>query len=161
MTGCDNFQRNAARTGKDIDNSLDATRYKISRYIYEETPNTVEQDYIPPQRPRFCYDMISDIVCYDRPQPQLHLNLVAAHGEHHYGYEDYLPNSAKQTVASHYNSSPPNYSNPILIPQTANTFAPAEATVPSYSQEKMPMQKSLSSLPPAVKVGSAPSVASQ
>jgi hypothetical protein len=39
-------------------------------------------------------------MCFDRPKPELHLNLVAVHGEHNYNYQDFLPNDVQTNASS-------------------------------------------------------------
>jgi hypothetical protein len=153
LNACDTLQRNGARAGKNIDKSLDETRYKISRYIYEETPPPASTEYVPPPRPRFCYEAMTDIICYDRPQPHMHLNLVAAHGDTGHHYEDYLPASVRPDTMAIRTAAP------LMRPPSPQVVQPMPTPAPIV--QKPATQPRLSTLPPAVNVGAAPSIAGQ
>lgn len=100
IVACDATMENGSRIGNNIKNSFDKTRYKISRYIHKETPPPQQQPYVEPPPATFCYDVVSDIMCFDRPKPEMHLNLVAVHGENNYQYNDYLPNNVMNNDAN-------------------------------------------------------------
>ncbi len=110
FVGCDSMQQNGARAGGDISNAYNETRYKLSRYIYGEKPQQQAAAYVAPQSATFCYEAQADVLCYNHPKPEMHLNLIAVHGEHNYSYADFLPanvrSSAGETVNQSYNSAP-------------------------------------------------------
>ncbi len=88
------MEQNASRTGQNIHRAYDDTRHKLSQYIYSEPQ---EITYVEPAPASFCYQVLMDIICYNEPQPDMHLNLISVQGDHGYGYEDFLPNEVKTT----------------------------------------------------------------
>ena len=94
------MQQNGAKVGANLNKAYNDTRYKVSRYIYGEKPVEVVQSNIPPMPPTICYQAQFDVMCFDRPKPELHLNLVAVHGEHNYNYQDFLPNDVQTNASS-------------------------------------------------------------
>ncbi len=91
LAGCDAMQQNGARAGGGVSNAYNATRYKVSRYIYGEKPVEQVAEFVAPPPATFCYQAQLDIMCFDRPKPEMYLNLIAVHGEHNYSYQDFLP----------------------------------------------------------------------
>lgn len=73
LTGCNALHRNIERANDDLYNGGKKTRAKLASYIYEEEAPPV-QPAPPPQR--YCYDVRSDIVCYDQPRPPLRTQRV-------------------------------------------------------------------------------------
>lgn len=128
LSGCDTMEHNASRAGQSVRESYDNTRYRIANYIYSRDDATQSQP-IPPLPPSsFCYQLLTDIVCYDRPHPNLHMQLIAVQGEHMYNYEDFLPNSAKQALVK---DAPTHYAaraDSIIAAPLIDTPAPATKT---------------------------------
>jgi hypothetical protein len=105
IVACDATMQNGSRLGNNIKDGFDKTRYKISRYIHAETPVAAEPLNVTPPPPVFCYNVRSDILCYDRPKPEMHLNLVGVHGENNYQYNDYLPSDVEHDSIVNYSDN--------------------------------------------------------
>jgi hypothetical protein len=96
LCGCDAVHDTADKAGTGLHTSYDNMRYRLSKYIYRDRPAIDEASLVQPA-PRFCYQAMMDLVCYDRPQPDLHMNLVSVQGDGaaSYGYTDYLPQNLR------------------------------------------------------------------
>jgi hypothetical protein len=102
-TGCDRLGHNANRMGETMRESYDNTRYRMSQYLYNtERMPAPPVPYSPPTA--FCYEVLMDIICYDRPRPELHLTLVAVQGEHSYAYQDFMPMPAGEAQDRFYDA---------------------------------------------------------
>lgn len=68
LSGCGAIYRNAERTNNSLYEGTQKTRARLASYIYDDSTEPV-----PPQpHPlRYCYDVRSDVVCYDQLKPQL------------------------------------------------------------------------------------------
>lgn len=118
LSGCNAVDRDVARAGGQVRASYDETRYRIANYIYSQE----EPEHIPDMPPSsFCYQLLMDIVCYDRPRPDLHLKLVAVQGENAYRYEDYLPQSAMDSLAAHQAGQPYNSTGVVSFSSASGT----------------------------------------
>lgn len=68
LGGCGAMKRNIERANNSLYEGSQKTRAKLAGYIYEE----MEEPVMPPPHPQtYCYDLRSDVVCYDRPKPAL------------------------------------------------------------------------------------------
>jgi hypothetical protein len=101
LGACGAVDNSVSKANSGLRTSYDNTRQRFARYIYD--------DHKPEPRPsfvvhpsEFCYQVMMDIVCYDTPQPHLHMNLVGAQGDgvSAYAYDDYLPEKLRGTRAS-------------------------------------------------------------
>ncbi len=96
LTACDRIGHNVNRAGDSLTDSYDNMRYRMAQYIYHT--DVAEVPPVPYQPPAsFCYKVLMDIICYDRPRPDLHLTLVAVQGEHAFAYQDFMPMPAGDT----------------------------------------------------------------
>ena len=91
LIGCDAMDNTVSKASGGLRTSYDNSRARLANYIYhdqkEERPVSVAH------MSDFCYQVMMDIICYDKPQPDLHLNLVGVQGDGvaSYQYDDYLP----------------------------------------------------------------------
>lgn len=79
LTGCDAIERNGDRLVTSIGNGYDKTRYKISDYIYSR--DKAAPNALPPEQPAqqaYCYRLLADTVCYDKPVADLTPTLIAS-----------------------------------------------------------------------------------
>ncbi len=92
LNACDAADHTAAKAGNGLRTSYDNMRYRVSDAIYHHEPQNQAPLFVP-HASDFCYQVMMDVVCYDRPQPQLHMKLVGVQGDAaaSYGYDDYLP----------------------------------------------------------------------
>jgi hypothetical protein len=73
LAGCGAMQRNIERTNNSLYEGSKKTRSKIAGYIFDKS----EEPAVPaPHAPRYCYDVRSDVVCYDQPRPMLRTQRV-------------------------------------------------------------------------------------
>ncbi|NET71245.1 MAG: hypothetical protein F6K62_10060, partial [Sphaerospermopsis sp. SIO1G2] len=91
LSACDAMERDVVRIAGKAHHHYDETRYRLSRLLYSQEKMEEETTTIAPQPASFCYKLMMDIVCYSKPHPELHMNLVAVQGQHAYGYDDFLP----------------------------------------------------------------------
>jgi hypothetical protein len=98
LSGCSAVHQNIERVNNSLYEGSQKTRAKIAGYIYEETAEPV----IPPPHPQsYCYNVRSDIVCYDRPKPALVTQRVGT-GEVEVSY---APLSEEFEVSQMYNNA--------------------------------------------------------
>ena len=97
LNGCDAIDNTASKAGSGLRTSYDNMRYRVSDAIYHHEPQNQPPVFVP-HSSDFCYKLMMDTVCYDRPQPQLHMKLVGVQGDAvaSYSYEDYLPEKLRQ-----------------------------------------------------------------
>jgi hypothetical protein len=92
LSACDAVDNSVSKANSGLRTSYDNTRQRFARYIYDEKQHEVQPTFVA-HPSDFCYQVMMDIVCYDTPQPQLHMNLVGVQGDNvaSYSYDDYLP----------------------------------------------------------------------
>lgn len=123
IAGCDTLERSTERAGNGIYTNYTKTRQKIAGYIYKSEAAEQQQSYRPYEEPIFCYRLMMDTSCYNKPQPHLHEKLVAVQGIHDYHYHDFVPEfviqSAPNPSAIHIseldNALPPQEERPIRL----------------------------------------------
>jgi hypothetical protein len=121
LSACDAMQQNGERAGAGLHNAYNDTRYKVSRYIYGEKPAEVDYSDVPPAAATFCYQAQFEVMCYDRPKSELHLNLIAVHGEHNYSYQDFMPNNIRSNFPAQVSNH--NMNNDIVMSDIVNHSA--------------------------------------
>lgn len=113
LTACDNLGRNTHRASNSLNDTYNNMRYRMAQYLYHT--DVMEIPPVPFQPPAtFCYQVLMDIICYDRPRPELHLTLVAVQGEHAFAYQDFLPMPAGQTQDRFYQALYPQRDNHMI-----------------------------------------------
>jgi hypothetical protein len=91
LGGCDATGNSVNKAGHGLNTSYNNMRQRLSGYIYQPKPE--QSPLFVAHTSDFCYQVLMDIICYDKPQPQLHMNLVGVQGDGvtSYAYDDFLP----------------------------------------------------------------------
>jgi hypothetical protein len=92
LSACGAVDNSVSKANAGLRTSYDNTRQRFARYIYDEKQHETRPTFVS-HASDFCYQVMMDIICYDTPQPHLHMNLVGVQGDRvaSYAYDDYLP----------------------------------------------------------------------
>ncbi|MBY0355211.1 MAG: hypothetical protein K2Q12_05720 [Rickettsiales bacterium] len=68
LTGCGAIHRDISKANNYLYEGSQKTRAKLAGYIYDDSQEPLPP---PPSPMRYCYDLRSDVVCYDQPKTGL------------------------------------------------------------------------------------------